>query len=210
MDQVRLALALRDASVLVGPMNPAELREAVIRPAAAVGLIVARDLTARIVAEVVREPGGLPLMSHALLETWRRRRGRTLTVEMYEAVGGIHGAVAATAEALHAGLSPDRAAEARRILLRLVTPGKGAQDTRRPADRAGDPTSWHRILMAEYDPVRPPPRTPGRGPEQGRSVAGGAGGPQGGPGRTGDDHVAVVADDQLRARVARGVARPDR
>ena len=37
-------------------------------------------------------------MSHALRETWRRRRGRTLTLASYEAAGGLHGAVARTAE----------------------------------------------------------------------------------------------------------------
>lgn len=131
-----LAAALRDAGLLVGPMNAAELREAVVKPAAAAGLIVERDLTARIIAEVGREPGSLPLMSHALLETWRRRHGRALTEAMYEAAGGLHGAIAATAEAFYASLSPSQTAAARRILLRLINPGEGAQDTRRSADRA--------------------------------------------------------------------------
>ncbi|WP_431042094.1 hypothetical protein ACQUSR_09375 [Streptomyces sp. P1-3] len=131
-----LTAALRDATLLVGPMGRAELREAIVKPAAAAGLIVERTLTARIVAEVADEPGGLPLMSHALLETWRRRRGRTLTEEAYEAVGGVHGAIAATAERVHGELSPRQADLARRLLLRLITPGEGAQDTRRPAERA--------------------------------------------------------------------------
>jgi WD40 repeat protein len=131
-----LAAALPAATVLLPPMGEAELREAVVRPAAATGLIVERSLTARIVREVAGEPGGLPLMSHALLETWRRRRGRALTEEMYEAAGGIRGAVAATAESVYAGFSPAEQEAARRILLRLVTPGEGAQDTRRPTDRA--------------------------------------------------------------------------
>ncbi|MCP9206787.1 hypothetical protein [Streptomyces cucumeris] len=131
-----LTAALRDATLLVGPMGPAELREAIVKPAAAAGLIVERSLTARIVAEVADEPGGLPLMSHALLETWRRRRGRTLTEEAYESVGGVHGAIAATAERVHGELSTPQAELARRILLRLITPGEGAQDTRRPVDRA--------------------------------------------------------------------------
>ncbi|KUJ66098.1 hypothetical protein ACZ90_40305 [Streptomyces albus subsp. albus] len=131
-----LTAALRGATLLVGPMGPAELREAIVKPAGAAGLIVERSLTARIVAEVADEPGGLPLMSHALLETWRRRRGRTLTEEAYQSVGGVHGAIAATAERVHGELSAPQAELARRILLRLITPGEGAQDTRRPADRA--------------------------------------------------------------------------
>jgi WD40 repeat protein/transcriptional regulator with XRE-family HTH domain len=131
-----LADAVRDATVLVAPMGPAALREAVVGPATSAGLIVERTLTARIVREAGEQPGGLPLMSHALLETWRRRRGRVLTEEMYEAAGGLHGAIAATAESVHARLTPAQARVARRILLRLVTPGEGAPDTLRPVDRA--------------------------------------------------------------------------
>jgi WD40 repeat protein len=128
----QLADALRHATLVVGPMSPAELREAIVRPAAAAGLIVERTLTARIVREVAEEPGGLPLMSHALLETWRRRRGRALTEEMYDAAGGFQGAIAATAEQIYSGMSSIEARTARWILLRLITPGDGAQDTRRP------------------------------------------------------------------------------
>ncbi|MFF4922367.1 helix-turn-helix domain-containing protein [Kitasatospora sp. NPDC001261] len=130
-----LAVALREATLLVGPMGPAELREAIVNPAAGAGLIVERALTSRIIEEVDGEPGGLPLLSHALLETWRRRKGRTLTEAAYEAAGGVHGAIARTAEQTYNRLTPQQAAVARRILLRLVTPGEGAQDTSRPADR---------------------------------------------------------------------------
>lgn len=84
-----LADALRDATLLVGPMARAQLREAVVGPATAERLIVERALTARVVADVADEPGGLPLMAHALREVWRRRRGRTLTLAAYEAVGGV-------------------------------------------------------------------------------------------------------------------------
>nr|WP_107471874.1 MULTISPECIES: hypothetical protein [Streptomyces violaceusniger group] len=134
-DRRPLADALRDATLLVPPMNRDELREAIVKPAQAARLIVERTLTARIIDEVDGEPGALPLMSHALLETWHRRKGRALSLTAYEAAGGIHGAVARTAEDLYTDLSPDQAACARRILLRLVTPGEGAQDTRRPAPR---------------------------------------------------------------------------
>ncbi|MET8825136.1 hypothetical protein ABZX40_12215 [Streptomyces sp. NPDC004610] len=131
-----LAAALRDSTLLVGPMAAAQLREAVVRPAGARRLIVERALTARIVADVEGQPGGLPLMAHALREVWRRRTGKTLTLTAYEAIGGVDGAVAHTAETLYAGLGPAERTALRRLLLRLVTPGDGTADTRRPADRA--------------------------------------------------------------------------
>ncbi|MHB9863482.1 nSTAND1 domain-containing NTPase [Streptomyces sp. YIM S03343] len=52
-------------------MTPAELREAVIRPTLAAGLLVEGALSARIVEEVADQPGGLPMFSHALLATSR-------------------------------------------------------------------------------------------------------------------------------------------
>ncbi|UUU23082.1 nSTAND1 domain-containing NTPase [Streptomyces sp. DSM 40750] len=145
-----LADVLREAALPVGPMTKEELGEAVSKPARERGLFVRRELTDRLVAETLGEPGGLPLMSHALLETWRRRIGRNLTLDSYEAAGGLRGAIAQTAETVYADLSPGQAALARRVLLRLVTPGErlpgegpsdqysseGAPDTRRPAERA--------------------------------------------------------------------------
>ncbi|MBN6057644.1 helix-turn-helix domain-containing protein, partial [Nonomuraea sp. RK-328] len=131
-----LTEALREANLLVGPMNQEELRDAIVRPAMAEGLTVERALTAEIVADVADEPGALPLMSHALREVWRRRTGKMLTLDAYESVGRVHGAISHTAEQLHAGLSPEQARIARRVLLRLINPGEQVQDTRRPAARA--------------------------------------------------------------------------
>ncbi|MEU6991072.1 hypothetical protein ABZ953_10510 [Streptomyces sp. NPDC046465] len=131
-----LAAALRGTSLLVGPMSQEELRQAIVGPAATRGALVERALTARLVTEVTDQPGGLPLLSHALLETWRRRKGRALTESSYEAAGGLRGAIAHTGEEVYARLTPGEAVLARHLLLRLIMPGEGAPDTRRPADRA--------------------------------------------------------------------------
>ncbi|WP_149827667.1 hypothetical protein [Streptomyces tailanensis] len=131
-----LADALRGAGLLVGPMTADELREAVVKPAQQAGLLVERELTARIVEEVLDEPGGLPMLSHALLETWRRRKGRLLTLAAYETAGGVRGAIAASAEEAYGQLTAPQAEAARRLLLRMVEPGQGAPDTRRPLSRA--------------------------------------------------------------------------
>lgn len=130
-----LATVLAEAALPVVPMNRQELREAITKPAAARTLVVERALTARLVDEVADQPGGLPLMSHVLREVWRRRRGRMLTLESYEAAGGLDGAVARTAETVYGKLTPDERILARRLLLRLITPGQGTPDTKRPAGR---------------------------------------------------------------------------
>ncbi|WP_416974023.1 hypothetical protein [Streptomyces sp. 4F14] len=131
-----LATAVGRAGLLVGPMSRDELREAITGPAAAAGLNVERTLTARITDEVVDRPGALPMLSHALLETWHRRRGRLLTLAAYEEAGGVRGAIAATAEEAYGRMSAEQSRTARRILLRLIAPGDGTADTRRPASRA--------------------------------------------------------------------------
>ncbi|MFG2777874.1 helix-turn-helix domain-containing protein [Streptomyces prunicolor] len=131
-----LADALRGAALLLGPMTAQELREAVVGPAQAVGCMVERTLTARLVEEILDEPGGLPMLSHVLAETWRRRKGRLLTLSGYEAAGGVRGAIAATAEEVYGTLSPAEADTARHLLLRMVVPGQGTPDTRRPLTRA--------------------------------------------------------------------------
>ena len=71
-----------------------------------------------------------------MLETWKRRSGRTLTFGGYHEAGGVHGAIAHTADALYAELPLDQQAIARNIFLRLTTLGEGTQDTRRRAPLA--------------------------------------------------------------------------
>ena len=83
------------------------------------------------IGEVADEPGGLPLLSCALLESWQHRHGRTLTLAAYQQAGGVRGAVARLAERAWRQLDPDDQAVARRILLRLAGPGEGEAVVRR-------------------------------------------------------------------------------
>ncbi|MFE3882236.1 hypothetical protein ACFXPQ_04815 [Streptomyces lydicus] len=97
LERAGLTTVLRDACMPLASMGPGGLREAIVKPAAARGLVVERGLTAHIIEEIDGEPGGLPLTSHAMLETWRHRRGKTLTETAYDAAGGLRGAIAHTA-----------------------------------------------------------------------------------------------------------------
>ncbi len=128
-----LAGRISARQVLVGPMNEVELRRAIERPARQVGLKFEPELVSTILADVVRQPGSLPLLQHALLELWERRQGRLLTLSAYQASGGVSGAIAQRADSLYANFSPDKQAIVRRIMLRLTQPGEGAEDTRRRA-----------------------------------------------------------------------------
>ncbi|MGA7688290.1 MAG: BTAD domain-containing putative transcriptional regulator [Jiangellales bacterium] len=79
---------------LLGTMNEDDLRAAVEGPAHRAGLLLEPGLVDLLVQEVSGEPGALPLLSHALAQTWENREGRTLTVDGYRAAGGTHRAVA--------------------------------------------------------------------------------------------------------------------
>ena len=105
--------------VLVGPMGRHELRRAIELPARHAGLDVEPELVDALSADVEGEPGGLPLLSTALLELWQHRDGRRLYLGAYEQTGGVRGAVARLAESAYARLDAEQREQARRILLRL-------------------------------------------------------------------------------------------
>ena len=94
-----LSRLLASNHVLVGPMQPEELRRAVVCPAQRVGLSVEDELVEAIVDDVEDAPGALPLLSTALLELWQRRDGPPpAALASYERTGGVRGAVARLAE----------------------------------------------------------------------------------------------------------------
>jgi DNA-binding SARP family transcriptional activator/WD40 repeat protein len=106
----------------VAPLSGDELRQAIEQPARQAGLRVEHGLVDLLVRDAEGEPGALPLLSHALVETWRRRDGKVLTVEGYRASGGIRGAVARSADRLYDSLPAEQRPLLRSLMLRLVTP----------------------------------------------------------------------------------------
>jgi DNA-binding SARP family transcriptional activator len=128
--------ALRDGLAAnqeyIGPMTAPELRRAIEEPARRAGWEFEPGLVDLLLRDVGDEPGALPLLSHALLETWKRRRGRTMTLESYAESGGVHGAIARTAESVYnQRLTATERDVAKGIFLRLAAFGNEAQTTRR-------------------------------------------------------------------------------
>ena len=126
-----LARHISRNQVLVGPMGPVELRRAIEEPARHAGFHLEAGLTELIVADAGSEAGALPLVAHALVETWVRRSGNLLTIAAYREAGGVAGAISRSAEAIyrHSLDEIDRDCM-RRLFLRLVSPGEQALDTR--------------------------------------------------------------------------------
>ncbi len=130
-----LVEAMQDAQILVGPMTTEELRQAISRPAIDAGYRVENALVSRLVADATGQAGVLPLLSHALLETWRRRHGNTLTLTGYESTGGIERSVAQTSEQTFSALSEHQQRLANQIFLRMTALGEGTEDTKRRITR---------------------------------------------------------------------------
>ena len=99
---------LRDAVAhqqeYIGPMTTEELRRAIEEPAKHAHWTFEPGLVDLILHDVGDEPGALPLLSHTLLETWKRRAGHTLTLKGYADAGGVHGAISHTAESVYQNL----------------------------------------------------------------------------------------------------------
>ncbi len=126
-----LARAVADNQILLGAMGDEELERAITEPAQVAGLRLEPGLVELILRDVAREPGALPLLSHALRVTWEQRDGRTLTVEGYRASGGVAYALAQTADSVVEAVPADRQGLMRNLFLRLTELGEGIEDTRR-------------------------------------------------------------------------------
>ncbi len=107
---------------IVAPLSGSSLRAAIERPAAQAGLRLEHGLVDLLERDTEGEPGSLPLLSHALAETWRRCDANVLSVEGYLASGGIRGAVAHSADRLYDSLAAEQRGVLRSLLLRMVTP----------------------------------------------------------------------------------------
>jgi WD40 repeat protein/class 3 adenylate cyclase len=152
-----LAQAVSANDFLAWPMEEWALAQAIEEPALVVGLELEEGLTDQILSDLREAPGALPLMEHALLELWERRRGTMLTLEAYRQIGGVEGALARRADDVYASLSPAQQSIARRVLLRLTQPGEGTEDTRRRASmtelagRAEEREAVERVVEALTD-----------------------------------------------------------
>ena len=157
---IQLRGALAKQQDYMGAMNEDELRRAIEEPPRRSRWEFEPGLVDLLLHDVGHEPGALPLLSHALLETWQRRRGRTLTLSGYASSGGVRGAIAETAETVYSDqFTHEQQIIARRIFLRLteLSDEISATDTRRRAKfndlilKPEEAASTHMVLNALAD-----------------------------------------------------------
>ena len=131
-----LARRITANQVLVGPMSLVDLKKVIEQPAVRAGLRLEEGLADAVLEDAGSEPAALPLVSHAMAETWRRRDGEALTLAGYREAGGVAGSISQTADSLYESVFDDAEKHAcRRLMLRLVTPGEGTADSRRRLPR---------------------------------------------------------------------------
>jgi len=162
----------------VAPLRGDRLRQAVQRPAEAVGVSLEERLLDRLMYDATDAPGVLPLLQETMVRLWdeRSRKRRLITLQSYERMGkegrsGLAEAIALKAGVTFANLTPAHRVIARRIFLRLVSFGEGRDDTRRqqsvsalrPAegderarfDQTLDTLAAHRLLTVSGEPGDP-------------------------------------------------------
>ncbi|MEV6360486.1 caspase, EACC1-associated type [Nocardia asteroides] len=139
--QPELGAALQDRHIVIETMTRKQLREAIEKPAAANGWIVADGLVEIIINDLGPDPmtaaGALPLLSHAMWSTWTRRDGAALTVAGYLETGGIANAIKQSADEIYTSAEQVGRDALRLMLPKLVRVGAdGDADTARSTDRA--------------------------------------------------------------------------
>lgn len=117
------------ALIRVTPLNAGELRAAIEKPAAAIGLKFEAGVVDALLRDILGEPAALPLLQFTLLKLWESRERNRVTWEAYRRLGGGRQALATSADEFYRNLIQEEQDTAKRILMRLVRPGEGLEFT---------------------------------------------------------------------------------
>jgi hypothetical protein len=134
----------------ISPVEENELRDAIERPARNQGVIFESTLMGQLLKDARiedrqlpkdAEAGTLPLLQDVLFKLWPYRQtqegsvGETIPLDAYDAIGGVHGALAKRADEIYQSFSPDKQAIVRDIFLGLlhISP-EGGPVTRKRVD----------------------------------------------------------------------------
>ena len=126
-----LADRLSGAVINVPPLAPDELEAAALEPAYRSGVRLEPALLAELVADVIGQPGALPMFQYTLTEMFDRRTGDLLSADVYGALGGVRGAISRRADDLYGDLGSVQQESARQLFLRLVTVTETGAPSRR-------------------------------------------------------------------------------
>ncbi|MEG4497746.1 pentapeptide repeat-containing protein [Microcoleus sp. F10-C6] len=130
-DYSGLAQQIQANLVTVTPMNPDELRQAIVEPAKRVNLEIEPELVEEMLADVANAPGSLPLLQYTLMELWKQRTNNCLRLQTYAKLGKVMGTLSQRANDVYDSFSEAQQTAVRHIFLSLTQLGEGTEDTRR-------------------------------------------------------------------------------
>ena len=117
------------------PAREEALRDMIERPLRLGGVTPGQGLIEDLLRDVGEEPGRLPLLEHALDELWNLRQ-TALTVDHYNQIGRLTGAIREHAERVVKGLGEGYVPLVRRVFGELTQLGEGSPDTRRGVSKS--------------------------------------------------------------------------
>src|SRR6266487_2639461 len=129
-----LSRIIQQHLVSVLPMEVRDLRAVIEQPARLpdVNVTFEGDLVGDLLFEMRGQIGALPLLEFTLDQLFERQRERHLTLQAYDEIGGVKGALTKHAEATYQALPSEQHRKlARTLFLRLIDPGATEQDTTR-------------------------------------------------------------------------------
>jgi len=127
-----------------------ELEQSITCPAALHGVSFEPGLVSQIIDDVINQPGAMPLLQYALLQLWNDcispdRGSRLLTLQSYDGIDGVKGALQRWADQFYTSLFPTDQTFVRELISELVQIGDGNEVTRRRA-------SWERLRSIATSP----------------------------------------------------------
>jgi hypothetical protein len=129
--------AVSESQFLTPRLTREELEQAIAAPARVLGGQVDPKLLNRLLNDFGTDPDQLPLLQHALARMWTRCTGSAmpslLTVEDYEAIGGLAAALSNHGDEAIAELTPEQQRVAEIMFRRLSGSENGHRDVRAPA-----------------------------------------------------------------------------
>jgi WD40 repeat protein/energy-coupling factor transporter ATP-binding protein EcfA2 len=129
--------AINQGLFLTPRLTREQLREAIEAPANVFDGEIESSLINRLLNDAGNDPDQLPLLQHALMRMWHLAQAENsptmvLTIQHYEAIGGLAEALSRHADEAYAELNPLEQKIAEILFCNLTDRSKGLQYTRRP------------------------------------------------------------------------------
>ncbi|MBD2461338.1 WD40 repeat domain-containing protein [Oscillatoria sp. FACHB-1407] len=130
--------AINEGQYLIPRMTRDQIRSAIEQPIAVDGATIAPQLVNRLLNTVGDNPDQLPILQHALMQTWNvwvadHQPNEPLDLKHYDATGGMEQALSRHADSIYEGLPSDRHQKIAEVLFKRLTERDAeGYETRRP------------------------------------------------------------------------------